>query len=491
MSKFNHVKISLSFFLLVYFFLLLLLSIITYNFFIDDFVKLEKNKNFNNIHTLVKAMDTNLQNIKNSANDFSKWDETFDFINNTNKNYLYDNFREGTSTLEDLDVDFILFSNLKNQVIFSKYSGKVKELVKDKVKFEENIYINLRKTLAQSTIFKYKSYVFYLIKSEILRSDKTGNVSGHIYSGKVIKNEDLSRITKVFKRISITQKHNNEYDLSLALEHLKKIEIKVTLDSKSINNNIQFYDERNRYIFSILTTSDIQIINNGKKTILSFNLILAILLFIICYFIYKNQNILEEYNIKLERKVSKRTELLSLTLRQLKGKNEELFTLANTDTLTKIRNRRNYFKESEKALKEVTSSHGDLCVLMIDIDHFKEINDTYGHSSGDRVLIEFCSIINSIIDETAIFGRIGGEEFCITFVHKTLKETTAISEKIRKACENCKIQVGEETISFTISLGLNTKAKHKTIDQILQVSDELLYKAKHSGRNRLIRTSIH
>ena len=125
---------------------------------------------------------------------------------------------------------------------------------------------------------------------------------------------------------------------------------------------------------------------------------------------------------------------------------------------------------------------------MIDLDYFKLINDKYGHAIGDKVLIEFCFIVNSIIDDGIIFGRIGGEEFCITFFDKDIEIVENIAEKIRNNCANKQIILeNNEILNFTISMGLSCRDNFDDIDKILQKSDELLYEAKETGRNRLIR----
>lgn len=131
----------------------------------------------------------------------------------------------------------------------------------------------------------------------------------------------------------------------------------------------------------------------------------------------------------------------------------------------------------------------NLCVLLIDIDHFKSINDNYGHAVGDKVLIEFCTIVTSIINDKAIFGRIGGEEFCITFFNKSLDVVNEISEQIRQKCENNIISIENKELKFTVSMGLSCRENHTDIDAILHTSDELLYEAKKTGRNRIIRSS--
>jgi len=484
----KNIKPNVFTFISSYILFILVFLFISYKFIITDFIKLEETQNHNNVNFILNSIHTNMINIKNITNDYSKWDDTYDFIITLNKNYIYENFREGTTTLEDLDIDFIIFSNNEQKVLFSKYENS--SLKKDRQNFEKNILTKFKRTQKLNTIIKYNSYYLYLIKSEILKSDETGDVNGWIYSGKIITNDALKKISKAFDTIKISQTAPMNYSSKVSLQYFGDIKINTRLTYQDLINTMQFYNNKNEYIFSIITKNERKLVNNGEKTIFIFNIIVAFSIFAICFFIYKNQIILSKYNRLLELKVNRRTNQLTKTLRKLKTKNKELYTLANIDSLTKIRNRRSYFIESESLLKKSISGNKTFCILMIDIDYFKKINDTYGHSAGDKVLIEFCTIINSVIEDE-VFGRIGGEEFCITFFNKEMKDINLISENIRKKCEETIICIDDKDINFTISLGLSCKENFTNIDEILQVSDELLYKAKEEGRNRLIRSALH
>ena len=307
----------------------------------------------------------------------------------------------------------------------------------------------------------------------------------------IINNKNLNELTSVFKTMKMSNNNLAANNFKTKLSYVKNVKLDIDTKGSNIINHIQIFDDGKEHVFSIEAENSRDIVNNGKETIIIFNIIISIFLFIILYIIYKNQRILERYNELLSSKVTIKTNQLNRTLRKLRSKNKELYTLANVDSLTNIRNRRNYFVQSAKVLKKAIIYDTQLCVLLMDIDYFKKINDTYGHSAGDKVLKEFCTIINSIIDKDAIFGRIGGEEFCITFSNIDITEVNEIAEKIREKCEETIITVDDEKIKFTLSLGLSSRENFVNIDEILQVSDKLLYKAKEGGRNRLIRTSVH
>ena len=288
--NFRYMKIDFILFIMSYLIILLIFSITTYNFFISDFIKLENKQNQNNINTILSEINTKIENIKNITNDYSKWDDSYYFIKNATPDYIYENFREGTTTLEDLDIDFILYSKTEGKTVFSKYSNDFPPI--NKIDFEKEISKNFKKNTA-NTIFKYKGNFLYLIKSEIKKSDGRGNSNGYIYSGKIISNKSLNSLSKVFKKIYKSEKNFNKNHLEPKLPYLKNIKVNVSYRNSTLINTIQIYDIYNNYMFSITTENERDIINNGEKTIFLFNLIVAIFLFLFLFIIYKNQAVLE------------------------------------------------------------------------------------------------------------------------------------------------------------------------------------------------------
>jgi diguanylate cyclase (GGDEF)-like protein len=478
-------KTNIFYFVISYILLISFLFFTSYKFFITDFILLENIQNKNNIKTLLSNIDNEIKNLKNTTNDYSNWDETYEFIKNKNKEYIYVNFREGTQTLKNLNIDGIIYLNLKDEVIFSTYNNNY--LDSNKNEFEKFLILNFKEKDNLNSIINFNSNFLYLSKSEILKSDKLGDKRGFIISVKSLDSQILTD-NATFKNIEIkNEKTSIKNDLKIDLEILKNIQIKTQTNHDYISNKIDFFDSNNEYIISINSSNQRDLVNNGEKTIYIFNFIVSFVSFLIFYFVYKNQYLIKMQNYTLNKEVTKRTRQLDKAFRKLKDKNKELYTLAHIDSLTKIKNRRSFFIESEEALKDAIENKKNLCILMIDLDHFKLINDSFGHSIGDRVLIEFCLIVNSIIDENTIFGRIGGEEFCITFFDKSIEEVDEIGENIRTKCANKEINFDDKTLKFTVSMGLSCRDKLNDIDKILQKSDELLYEAKKTGRNRLIR----
>jgi diguanylate cyclase (GGDEF)-like protein len=161
-----------------------------------------------------------------------------------------------------------------------------------------------------------------------------------------------------------------------------------------------------------------------------------------------------------------------------------LIKQATTDYLTGIHNRRHFLELSEQQFQIAVRYKKPISLIMIDIDYFKQINDTYGHGAGDIVLIQFVNICISILRRADIFGRMGGEEFAITLPETTLDGAKVVGEKIRQAIEKASFPLDDgQTISFTISAGVVSKLdSDHSFESLLQRADHLLYRAK-SKRN--------
>ena len=162
---------------------------------------------------------------------------------------------------------------------------------------------------------------------------------------------------------------------------------------------------------------------------------------------------------------------------------EQLQTLVRTDPLTGVLNRRG-FAEAYQGLVE-SSPLDALGVLIFDLDHFKQINDRHGHSTGDRVLQEFADICRSLLPQRAVFARTGGEEFAAVLAISEPKDAALFAETVRLALADRAISTGADTISVTTSVGISVSPRHRAdLEQLLSDADIALYTAKAQGRNR-------
>lgn len=155
--------------------------------------------------------------------------------------------------------------------------------------------------------------------------------------------------------------------------------------------------------------------------------------------------------------------------------------------LTKIFNRREVLRKSEEIYNKAKKDSDRYYVMMIDVDNFKSINDTYGHQIGDKVLSAVAKTIKESIREDDIIGRYGGEEF-IVIVKGDSNNYLKIAERIRRNVEKIVINIDEnEFIKVTSSIGITKmEASDKTLQQIISDSDKALYEAKNTGKNKVV-----
>ncbi|NVJ52662.1 MAG: hypothetical protein HWD90_03140 [Campylobacteraceae bacterium] len=292
--------------------IVLVLVITSYKFFIKSFEDLESQQNRKNLSSILDIMNKKLSYIDAIINDYAKWDDTYNFINNKSDDYIYENFREGTNTLEDLKIEFIIFTNLKNEIIFTstidnKYYKENNHLV-------ENILDEYSQSKDFVTIYKenvkdnkdLSKNKFYLVKRAISNSDNSAKTNGYIYAGKLISDSTFNSIKNVFSEVKINEDTYLNNDITLQSQYLKNVKVKISVNEtcSCLENTIQIYDDKNNYSMSLITQNKRTLIQEGKTTIFYYNLILSIFVFIVLFLIFRNQRLLQTYNRELENKVN-------------------------------------------------------------------------------------------------------------------------------------------------------------------------------------------
>jgi len=165
---------------------------------------------------------------------------------------------------------------------------------------------------------------------------------------------------------------------------------------------------------------------------------------------------------------------------------KELITIARIDTLTRILNRGAFFSAAQKEWDKHARSSKPLSFAVLDIDHFKAINDQFGHPVGDDVIINVTRSCIASIRSFDIFGRIGGEEFALLFSETELEAIKGILERLRLAVESTSVEYEGKLITCTISIGLYTDTPPSdTLTEMYKKADCALYQAKNSGRNKI------
>lgn len=178
--------------------------------------------------------------------------------------------------------------------------------------------------------------------------------------------------------------------------------------------------------------------------------------------------------------------LLKSAESDLKDALKHLKLISSTDSLTGISNRRNFM---ELGVTEVERSHRykyPLSLLALDIDHFKSINDTYGHLAGDKVLKKIAQCCSKLLRDSDLFARLGGEEFSILLPHTDREGAEVMANRVLKSVAEAEVPYEGQKIRFTTSIGIALVGDHcDNLELLMKHSDEALYQAKNSGRNKV------
>lgn len=164
---------------------------------------------------------------------------------------------------------------------------------------------------------------------------------------------------------------------------------------------------------------------------------------------------------------------------------EEMCRLARTDSLTGLWNRGYFMELAGREVARCLRSGAYLSLLIVDVDYFKAVNDTYGHDVGDQALISLSSLLRQSVREVDVVGRLGGEEFVVMLPDANLDEATAVSERVAEAVRSTPLQYGGARVPLTVSVGLTSLQQDDDLDAVLKFADIALYAAKKNGRDRV------
>ncbi|MDP5031121.1 MAG: diguanylate cyclase [Paraglaciecola sp.] len=171
---------------------------------------------------------------------------------------------------------------------------------------------------------------------------------------------------------------------------------------------------------------------------------------------------------------------------ELHAKSSKLRKLALTDELTQIANRRSFINSVNAEISRCSRNKAKMAFLLLDIDYFKNVNDTYGHLAGDAVLINITQLITVLLREYDVFGRLGGEEFGIFLADTDLNTATEIAQRIREKIQQHVIEIDHQKMSVTVSIGIALLNQATKFETLYKRADVALYQAKNGGRNKVV-----
>ena len=180
------------------------------------------------------------------------------------------------------------------------------------------------------------------------------------------------------------------------------------------------------------------------------------------------------------------TYLALMYLHMVKTAERKLLIAASTDPLTSLYNRRRLTEIIDYELKRCKREPRTLCFLLGDIDHFKSINDRYGHEGGDLVLTEVSKVLRAAVREQDSVGRWGGEEFLVVLPNTELEGAQVVAERVFGALTNLQLDVGGQRVPVTMTVGLSTCKEDESMEVAIARADAALYQGKEAGRNRLV-----
>jgi diguanylate cyclase (GGDEF)-like protein len=185
-------------------------------------------------------------------------------------------------------------------------------------------------------------------------------------------------------------------------------------------------------------------------------------------------------------------EKLSAANQALLESNKELHQLSITDGLTGLFNRKHIMELLEREISRSRRYGRPITVLMLDIDHFKQVNDSYGHQAGDAVMCRLSAVLRGMVRDVDFVGRYGGEEFLVLLPDSDCQSGAETAERIRRKVQDLEIIANHQKISVTLSIGVSSHPQMgRDSDALICMADEALYQAKSTGRNRIVISNRH
>jgi len=337
-----------------------------------------------------------------------------------------------------------------------------------------------------------KLYEVSLVNPILMLRDRIAEITvgkAVTQSGYEYSNQELSEIASRIEEMAATSLRKKTYELELILESTSDGILVLNLDGQVIHTNSKFEElvglsEKLRQGDTLAVFKEhmlyeyfsIKVEKEGNK-----QRILHL----------ENGTVLEQYTCELMDEGLITGRLWSY--RDITDKaraEEELKRLATTDSLTTLWNRHYFMDKGTYEVNQAQNTKQPLTLLFIDIDHFKQINDSYGHSVGDEALKYMAVNLKKYAKNTDIIARMGGEEFCILLPNTNLDSACLFAEKLKAYFESSYFNVQEHTINFTLSIGISVFDIEKNniggIELLLDTADQACYQAKANGRNCVI-----
>jgi diguanylate cyclase (GGDEF)-like protein len=454
---------------------------------------------------------TELEYLSITNHDWSVWDDTYYYVQNRNKEFIHSNFTQ--AVLKDIKLNHMEIFDLSGNSIYAKDDGKIdaRALLQysQTLKSELLRWKNEDVKAGKHGIVVFENTIAFVSINPILRGEKKGSPIGMFMMIRIIDDKMLENINKNtnstitiikpddFSSNNTMQKNDFFTEIiddenMIAYGYLKGLDEKVSVVFKSNHRRDFMIDNKKSITYFFLLATALGVIS---LIISLYSMQISIIRPIknLIQYIANIRDDKDYINAPLEHRkdeIGVIAQEFNLLLEKLNKTNEVLLTSARIDTLTGLANRLD-IKERFEQEKNVAIREGvPLNILMLDIDYFKNYNDTYGHVKGDAALALVAQAIKgSSIRSVDYFARYGGEEFLAILPRASEEGTALIAQRILENIENLNIEHTSSLLEkkiLSVSIGcLSVVAKNEdTQEYLINMADEALYKAKQNGRNR-------
>ncbi|WP_294964763.1 bacteriohemerythrin [Sulfurimonas sp.] len=442
----------------------------------------------------------------NTLNDFRKKIDANEVSQNTAINFYTDiikNILGITSKMAMFNLDKDISSSISSFYSLLQYKEALglkraygTAIIENKDITKKKEYIKFIQLLgSQNTLLNNFNHTATSFQKDELNKIISSDISSTIYNlENSIKNHNLKDINSLLWFKSMTQLINN----IKRFEDVLLYEINILIQNRLENgtNNLFTWIFYTSIIF-ILTVIIIYIFEQSSRNEMS-QLIDAM------KYLSHGDRTLKLSHVNTNDEMSKMYEAYEITRQKLlrgdiyaqlylskkeleikkhQKQNLKLEEMASIDSLTGVLNRRKFAEISALELQRSSRYKSNLSFLMLDIDHFKNINDTYGHAVGDEILKHFASICLEMIRTLDVVARVGGEEFIIMLPETTGEDAYQFAERFREKIYSSEVNIKENLIKYSVSIGIAVLDEDNEVKDILHRADKALYKAKKSGRN--------
>lgn len=517
---------KISFILLVIWMIMGMLTYFTHKWIIfPAFNEIEQEEAKKNGQRAVNSIDREIDFLKKLCQDWAFWDDTYDFASSYDTDYIKSNIN--FKTFESNELSLLYVVDGRGKVIWGQCYDPVKKTYV-KIKeipsnfFPKNHPMRIGSNSSQplneqgiSGIFNTGQGFMLFSSQPILTSDHLGPSPGMVIMGRTMGPAWLNRLNQQtrldIELVSLDDKTYSkgaaQEEDARAIEHLTEKSTFYIHEQKDSVLEIYtpLYDIQKNKILILKITLKGKVLEKGRQTLtfaLCASVIAIVIILLLIFFMISTSivspiatlsehinSILKTGDLSSRIKVEKHDEIGALgdhynkMLDQLEKKNSELNDLAITDPLTGLFNRRHALDSLNQNLAVAQRYSHDLGIILWDIDHFKNVNDTYGHNIGDEVLVRVSNTILSTLRTADIVARFGGEEFLTILPNQDEKGTRLAANRVRSMVEDLSWE--HEGLKVTISGGICTD-KTLTAAKMIAQADKNLYGAKDQGRNRIL-----